>query len=65
MLYNLFEYTKIFSHLAFAPNGRKPRLLVAWESRWAEIMPNFIEPGGGEVIEPSIKIKETAIAIFA
>ncbi len=48
--------------LAYAPNGREPRLLVAREPRWAEVTLHLEEPGSGDVIAPGVEIEEAAIA---
>jgi len=33
------------NELAFAPNGRQPRLLVRRQSRWAVVMAYLYKPG--------------------
>ena len=44
------------SGLAYAPNGREPRLLVAWEPRWAEVTLHLEESGSGDVMAPGVEI---------
>src|SRR5271163_4672325 len=53
------------NRLAFAPNGRKPRLLVPRQSRRAVVMAHLRKPGRGYVIAPTVEIEETDIAIVA
>ena len=51
--------------LAFAPNGREPRLLMPRLSRRAVVMAHLHEAGRGDVIAPSVEIEEAGIAIAA
>jgi hypothetical protein len=51
--------------LAFAPNGRQPRLLMPRQSRRAVVMAHFHEAGRGDVIAPSLEIEEAGIAVVA
>ena len=46
--------------VAFAPNGHEPRLLVARETRWAEVTLHLEEPSSGDVIAPGVEIEEAA-----
>ena len=51
--------------LAFAPNGREPRLLMPRQSRRAIVMAHLHEAGRGDVIAPSVEIEEAGIAVVA
>ncbi len=51
--------------LAFAPNGREPRLLVAREPRRAEVTLDLEKSGSADVIAPGVEIEEAAIAVTA
>src|SRR5215471_9578361 len=51
--------------LAFAPNGREPRLPMPRQSRGAVVMAHLHEAGQGDVIAPSVEIEEAGIAVVA
>ena len=51
--------------LAFAPNGRQPRLLMPRQSRRAVVMAYLHEAGRDDVIAPSVEIEEAGIAVVA
>ncbi len=51
--------------LAFAPNGRQPRLPMARKPWWPEITLHLDESDGGDVIAPGVEFEEAAIAIAA
>jgi len=49
--------------LAFAPNGSKPRLLVARKPPGTEVTLHLEESDSGDIIAPGIKIEEAAISV--
>ena len=51
--------------LAFAPNGREPRLPMPRQSRGAVVMAHLHEAGQGDVIAPSVEVEEAGITIVA
>ena len=53
------------THSVFAPNGRKPRLLLAREPARAVVMPNLREAGSSDVTTPGGKVQKSAIAVTA
>ena len=51
--------------LAFAPNGREPRLPMLRQSRRAVVMAHLHEAGQGDVTALSVEIEEAGIAVVA
>ena len=51
--------------LAFVPNGREPRLLMARKPRRAEVTLHLEKTCGGDVMAPGVEVEEAAIAVTA